>query len=337
MTRISIVLRTLLLGLALVFGMSSPVLADSWEAIKLRGAVFAFVGESWVQLARGDVVPDDRIIRTAPNGRVQFKRGKETIDLGPDTQIRIFDREGQKFTIVQQHFGDVAIEAERREVQHFAVQTRYLAAVVKGTRFSVSADASSASVDVARGQVEVRDVERKVMVEVTRGQSASVGSAEVLNVSGGGRRAPIVSYTGNAVAADVEAVAVVKIDKDGSISEVADASVLDATGNLTTSDSGTSVSSATSASSVIGTPAVANTANTPAASVVASTPAATKVSSSSSSSSTSTVSTSDTSSSSSGTPAVSNTSSTPAASVVASTPAATNTPPAHSNAGGKKK
>ena len=156
--------------------MALPAFADDWTAIKLRGAVFAFVNESWVQLARGDVVPDDRIIRTAPNARVQFARGKETIDLGPNTQIRIFDRDGKKFTIVQQHFGDVAIEAERREVQHFAVQTRYLAAVVKGTRFSVSAGANSASVTVARGQVEVRDVARKIMTEVMSGQSASVGS-----------------------------------------------------------------------------------------------------------------------------------------------------------------
>lgn len=326
MTRLGTVIRTLLFGFALVFGMNTAAFADDWQAIKLRGAVFAFVEQSWVQLARGDVVPDERIIRTAPNGRVQFKRGNETIDLGPDTQIRIFDRTGQKFTIVQQHFGDVAVEAERREVQHFAVQTRYLAAVVKGTRFSVFADEAGASVDVSRGQVEVRDVGRKLMTEVNRGQSASVGNAEVLSVSGSGPRAPIVSYTGNAVAADVEAVAVVQVNQDGSVTEVAPASALE-DGSISTSVSETSVSSTT----VLGTPAVANTADTPAASVVASTPAATNTSSSSSST------TSTTTSTDTGTPAVSNVADTPAASVVASTPAATNTPPAHSNAGGKNK
>ena len=329
MTRIGTAIRALLLGFAFILGMNTAVFADNWEAIKLRGAVFAFVQESWVQLARGDVVPDDRIIRTAPNGRVQFKRGNETIDLGPDTQIRIFDRDGQKFTIVQQHFGDVAVEAERRDVQHFAVQTRYLAAVVKGTRFSVSADETGASVDVTRGQVEVRDVGRKLMTEVNRGQSASVGSAEVLNVSGSGPRAPIVSYTGNAVAADVEAVAVVQVNQDGSVTEVAPASALeDGSISISTSVSETSASSST----VLGTPAVANTADTPAASVVANTPAATNVPSSSTTSTTSTTTSTDT-----GTPAVSNVADTPAASVVANTPAATNTPPAHSNAGGKVK
>ena len=320
--------------------MTIPVLADNWTAIKLRGAVYTLVNDSWVQLARGDVVPDDRIIRTAPNARVQFARGKETIDLGPDTQIRIFDRDGQRFTIVQQHFGDVAIEAERLNVQHFVVQTRYLAAVVKGTRFSVSANASSAKVTVARGQVEVRDVARKVMTEVMPGQSASVGNAEMLTVSGNGPHAPIVPYTGEPLAPEV---AVAAADSAGDASPIAASSPTSATTTSTTSGtvpvsttSTTTTTAPTTAtvpagatttptSTTVATPAVSVTANTPAASVVATTPAATSTPSSTTVTTTST-----------GTPAISNTADTPAASVVANTPAATKTMPSTSNAGGKK-
>lgn len=188
-----------------LFFLAPAALADNWEAVKLRGGVFALVDGDWQQLERGSVVSDSRIVRTAQRSRVQFQRGNETIDLGPDTQVRIFDRSGEKFTIVQQHFGQVEIEADKREVQHFAVQTQFLAAVVKGTRFSVTADARGANVDVSRGQVQVRDVARKLLVEVTPGQSASVSSTETLAVQGNGVIQPIVAYSGDALA---EAVAI---------------------------------------------------------------------------------------------------------------------------------
>ena len=132
----------------------------------------------------------------------------ETIDLGPNTQIRIFDRQGQEFTTVQQHFGEVSIEAERRNVQHFVVQTKYLAAVVKGTRFTVVADENGASVKVLRGQVEVRDVAHKLMVDITPGQSASVGTTSVLSVSGSGVLPPVVGFSGQPLAEDVTSIAI---------------------------------------------------------------------------------------------------------------------------------
>ena len=298
-------INKILLGILLAIAFSGQSLADDWQAVKLRGAVFELVDDAWQQLVRGDVVPDERVIRTSPNGRAQFRRDNETIDLGPNTQIRIFDRAGQKFTIVQQHFGDVAIEAERQQVQHFVVQTRFLAALVKGTRFTVTANETGAKVSVQRGVVEVRDTMRKVMVDITPGQSASVGEAKALKVSGRGALPVVVGYDGNALAEEVEA---------------------------STSDAATpSVSNpGTSSGSDSGTPAVANTANTPAASVVANTPAASKPQPSKtqpSKTQPSKTQPSATSSSSIGTPAVSNTKNTPAASVVANTPAASKSPP----------
>ncbi|MBU1176544.1 MAG: FecR family protein [Alphaproteobacteria bacterium] len=335
MNSLHAIARALLLGIFMLLVAVPAALADDWQAVKLRGGVFALVGEAWVQLARGDVVADERIIRTAPNGRVQFIRGNETIDLGPNTQIRIYDREGTQFTIVQQHFGDVSVDVERRNVQHFAIQTKYLAAIVKGTRFSVSADADGAVVKVGRGQVQVRDVVRHLMVDVSPNQSASAGSASILSVSGAGTHAPIVQFAGEPLAADVETIAVVQTIEEGSTSVVALSAAgvvasTPATTKTTVAADGTVITTL-----VVTSPAVANTATTPAASVVAGTPAATSTTVTTSTPTSTAVTT--TVSSATGTPAVSNTADTPAASVVANTPAATNTPPSHSNAGGKNK
>lgn len=252
----------ILAGIALAIGLAGSALADDWQAVKLRGAVFALVDNDWQQLARGDVVPDDRVIRTAPNGRVQFRRDNETIDLGPDTQVRIFDRDGQKYTVVQEHFGEVAIEADRRQVQHFVVQTRFLAAVVKGTRFTVKASDAGTDVTVQRGVVEVRDTSRKLTVDITPGQSASVGSTSKLKVSGGGNLPTVVGYDGAPLAEDVA-----KITFDETAPAAAD--------TVDAPEADQTVISVTDPSDV-GTPAVANTVDTPAASVVANTPAATK-------------------------------------------------------------
>jgi hypothetical protein len=200
---IGAVLAKTALGIGMIVGACAAVYADDWQAIKLRGSVFAYFEDSWVQIGRGDVVPDDRIIRTASNGRVQFQRSGETIELGPDTQIRIFDQKGKRYTIVQEHFGEVAIEAAHRDVQHFAVQTQYLAAVVKGTRFTVRADKDKSTVSVSRGLVEVRDTARRLLTAVKPGQSAEVGLETVLSVRGSGTLQPVVSYTGQALAETV--------------------------------------------------------------------------------------------------------------------------------------
>lgn len=177
----------------------SPAMADDWEVVKLRGGVFAFDGEGWVKLERGSIVSDERVIRTSRNGRAQFVRDGETVDIGRDTQIRIYDEYRDGFTIVQQHFGVVEVEAEVQKVKHFAVQTPHLAAVVKGTRFKVTSDSDRAEVSVERGKVEVRDEAREQSVNVNPGQSATVSDTQPVVVTGSGPVEAVVTFSGEVV------------------------------------------------------------------------------------------------------------------------------------------
>ena len=154
---------------------AGAALADDWVAVRLRGAVLQLVDGEWATLRRGDVVPDSRVIRTLASGSVEFQRGNEHVTLGADTQIQIYDKARAKpFTTVKQYFGTVSVEAEVRDVQHFAVQTQYLAAVVKGTRFTVTANKEGASVTVGRGSVFVEGTASRASVVITAGQSAAV-------------------------------------------------------------------------------------------------------------------------------------------------------------------
>ncbi len=181
-------MRTFLLALAAVIvvaATSVAAFADEWTVTRLRGTVQQLVQGEWQPLARGDVVPDERSIFTRTDGHATLVRGNEAIELGPNTKIEIFDQGGRKpFTTILQHAGVLTVEAEVRNVQHFAVRTAYLAAVVKGTRFTVTARSNGGSVEVLRGQVSVEDLQNAETVLIVAGQKAKIVKGGGISVSG---------------------------------------------------------------------------------------------------------------------------------------------------------
>jgi hypothetical protein len=192
-----------LLGLAIAV-IPAAAHADEWVAVKLRGAVYTYQFGQWTALRRNDVVSDDRVIRTGPDGAVQFTRDAETVDMGANTQIRIFDHNGRRFTTINESFGDVSIEANVRNVKHFAVQTPFVAAVVKGTKFEVASGQAASQVNVTRGKVGVEDFQNQRFVDVLVNQHASAGANFALRVGGEGRLQPIRDKDGRIVFAAPE-------------------------------------------------------------------------------------------------------------------------------------
>jgi FecR protein len=163
-----------------------PAIADDWVAAQLRGNVFVFIDDGWVQLHRGDIVPDKHVVRTQGNGRVTLVRGKESVAVGSNSQVEIVDKDGKQFTTVQQFFGTVEIEAEVRNVQHFAVVNPQLAAVVKGTHFTVTSSNGKGQVRVSRGHVEVENSSTHDSIVVAAGESVTTAENAPLQVAGAG-------------------------------------------------------------------------------------------------------------------------------------------------------
>jgi hypothetical protein len=176
-------LRAVLVFFAIVLS-SVAASADDWVAQKLRGAVLTLVGGSWVQVHRGDVVPDGQPVRTQNNGHVTLVRGAEMVDVRPNSQIEIVDRDGRQFTTIRQLYGTVEIEAEVRNVQHFAVVNRHLAAVVKGTHFVVKSSDRGAEVAVSRGKVAVQDTLTGETVQVPAGHAVTTSAEAPLVLDG---------------------------------------------------------------------------------------------------------------------------------------------------------
>ena len=179
-----------------------PAMADDWSVERTRGQAAQQIDGSWVPLARGDIVPDNRLLKTESDGRVGLRRGAESIEMGGDTQIRVHDAGDAMMTTVIQDYGTVAVEAERRNVQHFSVQTPFLAAVVKGTRFTVTFEDDVAQVSVERGTVQVQDQLHSLVADITPGHDASVSNDQPLAVTGSGAT-PIYAFEGQTAVAIV--------------------------------------------------------------------------------------------------------------------------------------
>ncbi len=160
-----------------------------WRIAKASGE--AWVSGSSIQQAsaaqQAELRPGDSI-RTGRNGRVLLVRGAESILISANSAISLPEAGRSGMSTVIQQAGSILLDVEKRNVQHFEVETPYLAAVVKGTRFSVSLQRGQAKVDVVRGQVQVSDFRSGQFALVLPGQSARTSSSQVpgLQLSGQG-------------------------------------------------------------------------------------------------------------------------------------------------------
>ncbi len=166
---------------------------SQWTATKLRGAVQQFADQQWIPVHLGDPVPDGQRIRTLSDGRAEFQRGMEIVTLGADTRIAIHDDTEKHFTTVQQDFGSLEVEANIESAPHFEVDTPFLAAVVKGTHFIITASDRGGSVTVTRGKVAVEARSTRQHTTVGIGQVASIQLGSGITVKGDGTLPEIVT------------------------------------------------------------------------------------------------------------------------------------------------
>src|SRR5246500_3136436 len=203
------------LTVGFILGGSAIALAADdgvWSVSKSSGEVWVTTtGADQVSLKQEEALKPGDTIRTGSNGRVLLVRGEETILVAPNSVIGLpaEQKDGLSTTIVQQA-GSILLEVEKRNVKHFEVETPYLAAVVKGTQFSVTVGAGSTKVGVLRGQVEVSDFRTGQIAQVMPGQAAPAfeHGKPGLSLSGAGTFNPIEQ--GKSRASTIERVPVPK-------------------------------------------------------------------------------------------------------------------------------
>ncbi|HYD37005.1 MAG TPA: FecR family protein, partial [Allosphingosinicella sp.] len=149
-----------------------------WRVTEVAGTVQLQHKGRTVQAARGATLDPGDIVTTGADGRAVLVRGREYVIVSARSRLRL-PPAAQSRGIVQmlQDFGRATFRIEKKETPHFGVRTPYLVALVKGTVFTVSADAGGAKVAVEEGRVEVATPDGGARQMVEPGMAATLSAA----------------------------------------------------------------------------------------------------------------------------------------------------------------
>jgi uncharacterized protein YaiE (UPF0345 family) len=182
----------------LAAGCSSAAVAGEpgWIVSEVSGPVQIAHGGMSKVASRGLGIVAGDAVTTGPGGRAVLVRGSEYLMVAANSRLRLpVESQTSGFTQMVEDFGNIVFMIKKKMTPHFEVKTPYLAAVVKGTTFSVGVTASGASVQVLEGAVDVATVDNGAHELLRPGSVAQVGSKDLfrLAVESDGVRRVIVS------------------------------------------------------------------------------------------------------------------------------------------------
>ncbi|MEP3226833.1 MAG: FecR domain-containing protein [Parasphingorhabdus sp.] len=153
--------------------------APGWQVSEIRGNVtVARNGIIKIAQRQGKLLPGD-VIKTGPKGRAILLRGGEYLVVSPSSHIEIAQPEkAGKITQIIEYLGNVLFRIDKKETPHFGVKTPYMAAVVKGTTFSVSVSGDGTAVQVTEGAVEVASLDGGATELVTPGVIGMINASD---------------------------------------------------------------------------------------------------------------------------------------------------------------
>lgn len=175
------------LSLFLVVSCPALAFAQDWIVSRTTKQVSYTVDKTaWHAVEVGSSVPNKAWVSTGPRGRVTLARGEERITLSPNTLGAVITTQGlfSRKTEVVQQIGQIALEIEKRSRPHTYVHTPFMAAVVKGTTFTVTVTEDDASLSVEEGLVQVSSFTGAQSTHVGPGQQVTVDQNQTMSVAG---------------------------------------------------------------------------------------------------------------------------------------------------------
>jgi hypothetical protein len=183
----------------LTLAAASPASAE-WTVAKASGTVLKLDGDRWTEIEGGEIVPDNRILRTLPSGRVLLHQDGDTISLAGHTAVQFkLPANGAPLTILQ-YSGAVSIDAKNANRARYVVETPVLQAVGDGSAFTVEFNGQQVTVRAQGGDVLVSDLLRRHQAMLGAGQQVTASSHVAMKADGSGAAAVIVDAAGQPVA-----------------------------------------------------------------------------------------------------------------------------------------
>jgi hypothetical protein len=176
-------MRTVLTApIALLFATSALAQAPAWHVSEVSGDVRIVENGRAHPAARGALVPAGATVTTAAGARAVIVRAHDYVIVSPASQVRVPTTQQQGGSGLFQMIADAGTALFRIEHQatpHFGVRTPYLAAVVKGTVFTVTVGERTATVQVTEGAVQVSTVDGGAAEMIRPGMVASISAADL--------------------------------------------------------------------------------------------------------------------------------------------------------------
>jgi len=113
-------------------------------------------------------------VTTGAESGATLANGPQRIVMTPNSRMSIAADSSDAMTRIIQDLGSLLFQVDRRGSQHFRVETPLLAAIVKGTTFTVTAGGAQDTVHVSQGLVEVRAGRNGASQDVPAGATARV-------------------------------------------------------------------------------------------------------------------------------------------------------------------
>ena len=238
----------------------TQALADEWRIREVAGVVrVAIPARPTANGSVGQVLPTGTSVTTGGNGRAMITNGQQRVVVGPNSRTTLAPEVGG-MTRVLQDLGSALFQVDRQRQPHFRVETPLLAAVVKGTTFTVTVDPMGDRVHVAEGLVEVRANNGNAVSDVAAGATALVPRQQPTSVE--------VSTPVSSVPTEAAPVAAPSVDyealTDGLVQNPPATAIATTSRTTATSSSPTAVTattSATTASTSSGNSAATSTGN----------------------------------------------------------------------------
>jgi hypothetical protein len=168
---------TFITAAVLALGLTRAASAsETWTIVQAVGdvTVIGAPGVTPVAVKPSAPLPAGATVTTGPEGRAILLRGRETIVMSPSSQVTLPSGPDKSLSRVKQNSGTLLFKVGKKPEAHFEVNTPYLAAVVKGTTFTVKITSKGASVHVLEGAVEVATNDRSESFLTRAGQISSV-------------------------------------------------------------------------------------------------------------------------------------------------------------------
>ncbi len=163
--------------LSVLLLVTGPVHADNgaWRVVEMTGTVRTTQPMAGMQLvSTGEALNSGAVLSTGLDGRAVLSRGEQTIVVGPNSRMSLPAVEEPGMTRIFHDLGTLLFKVDKREKHHFRVETPVIAAVVKGTTFTVTVGVNGHAVHVAEGAVEVSTLNGQSHQLVTAGLTARV-------------------------------------------------------------------------------------------------------------------------------------------------------------------